>query len=254
MPRPQRRGKRNARRRVMVVVPRPPRVSFNTRVMQALQITAERKIAKSSSLANLMDINITDSTVYPIMPSIRQGVQGGGARVGNEIRLKKLVIKGYMAITPSVQTTASNGAFQGRLMILRQRNHSGSAIVADNTLFQFNDLMEYDQPYTGQPNNYLQSVNSNSFVSRRDKKFRFTTATNYQTDDPESPSPDAIKYFSITLTFGKQGKKLLYKDDLINNSTNFPYFMVAAIHNSEGSPVTGTPVLNYYTEATYTDI
>lgn len=232
---------------------RGKKMSFETRVLLAMRSKAEKKVAKAPSISNVMSNQITDANVYPLMPAIRQGDSAHGERIGNKINLLKLTIKGYMVI-PSNAATTGNGARLARLMILRQRNQSGSQITLDPTEFDFNRLMEYDQPYVGSPNNWLQSINKQSFVSRRDKKFKLFTSANAQGNAPEVPQPDSIRFFSITLTFGKQGKTLTYADDASVRSEQFPYFMVAAIHEPDGTSSQGTNLLNYYTEATYTDL
>lgn len=231
------------------------KVSFTTRVIQAIQTTAEHKVSKMEDNANTMSSEITDANVYRLMPRINQGSKGNGERNGNEIRLKKLTIKGYITI-PS-QTTATGGAFLARVMILKSRAFSANQIVTDPTAnFEYNDLMEYDQPFTSTPNNWLQGINRNKFISRRDKKFKLFTGTNQQGDDSNPPYPDSVKFFSITLTFGKQGKKLIYNNSTSSQTENFPYFMVAAIATPTGVAVGGLTgaTLNYYTEAHYTDL
>lgn len=241
--RPKSRPRRRARR--------GKKLSFETRVLLAMRSKAEKKVAKTPSINNVMSEDITDANVYGLMPQIRQGDSAHGERIGNKINLLKLVIKGFMTIPAA---TTGHGTRLARLMILRQRNQSGSQIIVDPTEFDYNRLMEYDQPYIGSPNNWLQSINKQSFVSRRDKKFKLFTSTNFQGDAPVVPLPDAIRFFSITLTFGKQGKTLTYADDASTRAEQFPYFMVAAIHEPDGTTSQGVNILNYYSEATYTDL
>lgn len=234
---------------------RKPKISFNTRVLQAIQITAEHKIAKHKDNANIMSNFITDNNVYQLMPRIAQGSGANGQRNGNEITLKKLTIKGYITIPP--QTTAVGGEFLGRVMILRSREFSANQVVSDPANnFDYSNLMEYNQPYIGDPNNWLQGVNKNSFISRRDKRLKLFIGTNQQGDDSNPPYPDSIRYFSMTLTFGKQGKKLHYNSSTDMQTENFPYFMCAVIHTPTGEAVGGLTgaTLNYYTEAHYTDL
>lgn len=228
-----------------------PRVSFKTKVIAALASVSEKKVAKL--FANNITIGPSMITANQLMPNIRQGTKAHAERIGNKILLKKLTIKGWIQI-PSTESVAGDTQHLSRMFILRQRNMNASAVLSGTgTLFDENNLMEYDQPYLGTPNNWLQSVNETSFVSRRDVKKTYSVSSNFQGSSPEVPQPDSIRFFSITLTFGK-GKTLLYKDDAAFETENFPYFLTCAIHQPDGTATAGNPKLQYYTEAHYTDI
>lgn len=227
---------------------RRPRMSFKTRVLRAME--GETKVAK---LYQTIPLNNTISDPRQLMPAIRQGTSAHAERIGNNISLKKLVIKGFIRI-PSVNSVAGDTEHLGRLMILRQRNVNASTIIGDPTLFAANDLMEYDQPYLGTPNNFLQKVNRSTFVSRKDKKMHFSVSANFQGNNPEVPNPDSIRFFSHTITFGKQGKSLNYQTDTSTTSQDFPYILGAAIHQTDGSITAGNPDMELYTEAYYTDM
>lgn len=230
--------------------------SFNTRVIEALQITAEKKQAKLALNNGTLSNAITDSVgLYQIMPRINQGSGANGQRNGNEIQLKKIVLKGFISIPVASQTALGGGEFLGRIMILRSREFSANQVIFDPTSnFDYTSLMEYNQPYIGSPNNWLQSVNKNGFISRRDKRMRFHTQTNTQGNNTAPPNPDSIRFFSITITFGKQGKKLHYNSSTTSQTEDFPYFMCAAVATPTGIAVGGGAKLSYYSIAHYTDL
>lgn len=226
---------------------RKSRLSFKSRVLKALQ--GENKIAK---LYQQVTITNVMNTPIQLMPNIAQGISAHAERVGNMISLKRLTIKGFFAVPdqPSVLGTE----FLSRQMVLRQRNVNAASIITTPALFDSNNLMEYDQPYIGTPNNWLQKHNRSRFVVRKDIKKHYSVSANVQGAQTEVPNPDSIRFFSHTITFGKQGKTLHYTDDAALISGNFPYIMAAAIHNPTGSPPFGNPRMQLYTEAVYTDI
>lgn len=226
---------------------RKSRLSFKTRVLKALQ--GENKIAK---LYQVVDISNEMNEPIQLMPNIAQGTSQHAERVGNEISLKRLTVKGFFTVR--TQTTASGTEFLTRQMILRQRNVNAASIIVTPTLFDSNNLLNYDQPYEGTPNNWLQKHNSSRFVCRKDIKRHLSVTANAQGDANANPQPDSIKFFSHTITFGKQGKTLHYTDDAALISGNFPYIMAAAIHSPSGATPLGLPTMQLYTEAIYTDL
>lgn len=226
---------------------RKPRISFKTRVLKALQ--GENKIAK---LYQVVSISNEMNAPIQLMPNIAQGTSAHAERVGNQISLKRITVKGFFTVRS--QATASGTEFLTRQMVLRQRNINAASIIVTPTLFDQNNLMEYDQPYEGTPNNWLQHHNRSRFVCRKDIKKHLSVNANVQGDDPIVPQPDSIKFFSHTITFGKQGKTLHYTDDAALISGNFPYIMAAAIHSPSGVTPGGLPTMQLYTEAIYTDI
>lgn len=231
-----------------------PRMSFEQRVRGVINTVSEKKVAKFYS----PDTTIGETMLVPmrLMPSVIQGTRAHGNRIGNEISLKKLTIKGFIRI-PSTTSVGGDTEHLSRMFVIKQRDANADAIIVSditvNPLFDANNLMEYQQPYIGTPNNWLQSVNADAFIVRRDIKKHYSVSGNYQGADTETPNPDSIKFFSITLTFGK-GKVLNYATDTATQSADFPYFLTCAIHQPDGSETAGNPKLQYYTEADYTDV
>lgn len=228
--------------------PRRARISFKTRVIKALE--GEKKTAK---LFQTIGLNNQIVAVHQLMPNIRQGVGAHAERVGNKISLKKLRCSGFIRI-PSMTSAGGDTEHLSRMLFIRQRNVNAATLMINPLLFDENRLMEYDQPYLGTPNNWLQHVNRSRFVCRKDIKKHYSVSGNYQGTNTETPNPDSIRFFSYTITFGKQGKALNYPDNLTNISSDFPYVLGAALHQTDGSVTAGLPTLELYTEATYTDL
>lgn len=229
------------------------RMTFDQRVRGVLNTVAERKMAKLS----VSGATISPAMIEPyrLMPDIRQGVTAQ-SRLGNEISIKKLTIKGFIRI-PSTDSASGDTEHLSRMFIIKQRDVNSYAIIDSaltaNPLFDANNLMEYQSAYTGSPESWLQSVNADSFIVRRDIRKHYSVSANFQGNDPEVPQPDSIKFFNITLTFGK-GKRLHYPEDTNAQSGDFPYFLTCAIHQPDGSTTAGAPTLEYYTEVEYTDL
>lgn len=228
------------------------RQTFETRVSGVLNNLAEKKIAKLYHLAVPITPDITKP--FQLMPNISQGVRAHAMRIGNDIKMTKMTIKGFIRIPPQL---VGDTEILSRMMIIKQRDVNASLIIHSDTgldpLFDSDNLMEYQQPYNGLPASYLQSVNADKFIVRRDIKKHYSVSANVQGSETEPPLHDSIKFFNITLTFGK-GKKLTYGTDTDTITTDFPYFLVCAIHQPDGSEIEGAGVLDYYTEVHYTDI
>jgi len=120
MPKGFRRNRKGARRGA-----NKAKMSFAKRVLSVLNKQRELKVGNPLGI-NVTDIrpDITASTrltnVQPILAQIVQGT-GENNRIGNEITLKKIVIRGYFKMT---LPTGSAGASRIliRAAILRQRN------------------------------------------------------------------------------------------------------------------------------------
>ena len=211
---------------------RRPKLSFETRVLQAVRSKKEVKIAslnRGSSLNNSIDT----SDLFDICPSIVQGTQEM-QRVGNKINLLKVVVRGYFTkLTPTTQPDVNDANVLIRHQIIKQKNASWN-LVGPGDEFANNVLLENGQPYTGNLFNHMTPLNKNMFTSKK----TIRTTLNGQNPYVQSlPGPELatagtdsvssmIKPFSYTLRFGKQGKTLNYQTDGAQQPTDWDYFMI----------------------------
>ncbi len=251
------RSPKNKRRRVY------PKMSFKKRVLSVIKGQSEMKLSRLS-LANTLSNNINATNgVFSLEPTISQG-DATYERVGNSIRLHKVEIVGYINWKPD-PTRAEHSTFNSiyncnnivRMAVLKQRSAGTGTGVANNTpsgLFEFNNLLENSEPYSGTLQNSLTDFNRDAFIVKKDMRIKMTGSSTYNagvvTIDGTS---DMLKKVKYTIRFGKAGKLISYRTAGATTSTNFPYFLTQVAHNSwDGTPPeylsTELQVKWYYTD------
>ena len=144
---------------------RSPKLSFETRVLQAVRSKKEVKIASLNRGASLNN-SIDTSDLFDICPSIVQGTQEM-QRVGNKINLLKVVIRGYFTkLTPTTQPDVNDANVLIRHQIIKQKNASWN-LVGPGDEFANNVLLENGQPYNGSLFNHMTPLNKNMFTSKK---------------------------------------------------------------------------------------
>lgn len=244
---------------------RRPKLSFETRVLQAVRSKREIKIASRSENRTMGHDILNGADLYDICPTIPQGQQER-QRIGNKINLLKVVIRGYFQKTTSLgYPIAGDENVMVRHMIVKQKNSNWNQ-VGPGTEFDNNVFLEHGQPYIGTVFNYLQPVNKNAFTTKKTLRMKLDgVSTGYQavqnengtfqqytaaaTDDTSA----MMKPFSYTLRFGKQGKTLDYQTDGAQQPTNWDYFMTNTAQRALDGQAPQNAQITYTVDWYFTD-
>lgn len=225
--------------------------SLKAKILQVVNRQRETKVAVEewSNSAVIKGIN-DQNDLQRIIPNIIQGMDSS-QRVGNEITLKKLVVRGfYEVIFPVV--SYSDTRIQLRQLILAQKGCSARNIIDKTADFAANQLLEPANDYQGDPNEYMTPVNKTAFSVRRDRRWTLKTGVTFgtgQSGQPQEGSKTYV-YFTHTLTFGK-GKKLHYKTSGQDQSEDFPYFLGDSVNQMGLNTQPDTSVLRTITASAY---
>lgn len=211
-----------------------------------------------------------------LLPPIEQVVAerndtaaAGGAynfRVGDEINLKAVKIKGFVYMRDQTTDSNTNTRIGIRVMILKQKDkNSYAGFLADahtnRLLLDSNPIGAPPGPggFNGAPLDLKREINRNEFAVRYDKTFYLSRdlLIGSQSNSNRSgiSSKDSLKFFEHTLTFGK-GKKLTFTDGEADAPNEFPYVMVVG-QTGLVDPTTSIPdglgKMTYTATAIYTD-
>jgi len=241
-------------------------------VRDELKVEIEQKtavIGTNSTLISTSAIPTGDvgasTNFHPIFPVITQGEGQYNRRIGNEIRLKSLNIKGLLNFADGDggdNTNYRNNTLGIRVMILRQKDQNSYLGFIED--FQGNKLLENGaisapgpSNFSGTTFNLLQKINRDQFSVRYDKVMYIERSREFNSGGSQlqfnrAPRPTT---FEKTLTFGEQGLKLTYGKGDSTEATNFPYVMVIGIASSIGQTVPDNNLieLSYTANAKYTD-
>lgn len=187
----------------------------------------------------------SDVDLHQIMPLIYPGL-GDNQRTGGEVILKKLRIEQIVTADFSTGTGSRVSTYLIRDLILRDRAQSGSLLLADDTNFDYNNILEITSPISGTLASYLSPINRNAYAVRQDDRFKVNMSVNAPAWPTGSPLPQGVHSSVKELTFGKNGLKLNFSnnDPLNGTSENFPYFKI----------VCGAPAQNPVTENIETNV
>ena len=247
-------------------------------VLKEIKQETEEKYALVSYDNNTLNANIPSGDVTSSFNYMRllgpidqisysntTGDQGQyNMRVGDEIILKELDIKGFVSyndLTINQQINARTGV---RVMILRQRDENTDLGFVTNShgdkLLESGELaVPGPAAFTGRPLNLIQGINRELYAVRYDKTFNLsqslqlagTTNVNRST----GPTDKTLQFFKHKLTFGKRGLKLKYTDGNADTPNNFPYVMVIGYANlvDNSAATNGNINVTMNSIATYTD-
>jgi len=228
--------------------------------------------------ATIASGNVTAiNNFQPLMPPIKQvlantktgtivpGQEGAyGFRIGDEINLKSVKIKGYVSMRDVTTDDNRDCKIGVRVMILKQKDkESYAGFLAD----AHTDRLLLDQVnaagqqgpgvFDGSPLDLIKDINRNEFAVRYDKLFYITrdVITGSGSSRVGVSTKNSLKFFEHELTFGN-GKKLNFTDGESTTPNNFPYVMVVGAADLT-DPTTTIPSnlvsLTYNSVAVYTD-
>lgn len=235
------------------------------RVERVLRAGRETKVARLSGEMNISSKIDTGKLIqiFPEIPNngdLAVGVNDGSGRDGNEIRLKRLIVKSWIQYAPTDvnnRVPRDEANVMARHFILRQKDQMSSQTLAMAGIFVEDELLESGAfSQANEFRNIMSPVNRDIFTVKSDRKRRITNAID--TTDPNSDAeanPHNFVVFNKTMTFGKMGKKLTYsKDTGIVQPVQFPWVMCAGYCNTNGTlaPL-GAARIFYDVTAYYTD-
>lgn len=191
--------------------------------------------------------------------------QGGyNMRIGDEIMLKSVKIKGFVSFADLTINQQINARVGVRVMILRQRDENTDVGFVENShadKLLANGELAVPGPgsFTGRPLNLIQEVNRDLYAVRYDKTFYLNQSVQIDgtTNAKRSTAgtDHTLRFFQHTLTFGKRGLKLRYTDGNADTPNNFPYVMVVGYTNLVDDAAASNEAVNITMNsvATYTD-
>ncbi len=241
---------------------------LNKRIQQVervLRAGREVKVARVSGESQLTH-SITWDKLINIRPDVPNngdlsvGTNDGAGRDGNEIRLKKLMVKSWIQYAP---TDANNRVprdqanVMARHFILRQKDQLSSVGLQSASVFVEDELLEsgsFNQ--ANEFRNIMSPVNRDMFTVNSDRKRRITNAVDTaDTNADADANPGNFVILNKTITFGKMGKKLTYsKDSGVIQPVQFPWVMTAGYCNTNGTSASANNARMFYDiTAFYTD-
>jgi len=224
MPKGFRRNRKGARKGA-----NKAKMSFAKRVLSVFNKQRELKCGAPLNV-NISDIrpDITavnrPTNVVPLLSSIVQGT-GEDNRLGNEITLKKIVIRGYYKMNlPTGSAAASRILIRNAVM--RQRNilDARTLTAATSVSLNYDILLESDSAYTGSVGDYNTPWNKDNCIVR--KEFKRAVSTDFISGSTNAEGiAESYVFYTYTMTFGK-GKVLHYRSDVAAYPEDFPFFML----------------------------
>lgn len=202
-------------------------------VERTLRAGREVKVARVSGSIQLSSALTSSNKLINLMPDIPNNgdVSGndGAGRDGNEVRLKKIVMKSWIRYSPDDVNNAVSLAESNmmmRMLIFRQKDQQSAIGLKDGTNFNSEELLESGE--ANQANsfrNIMSPVNRDLFTVKQDRKFKLTNNVDGPgTNTDVGANPYNFKVNNKTITFGKMGKKLAYsKDANVVQPINFPW-------------------------------
>ncbi len=267
------------------IMPRPKGMKntqrFEKSVKKIVQDELADEIEEKHALIDYANIDIKraipsgvvlngQGNFFKLMPLVEQSTTGEAGRayntrIGNEINLKEIDIKGMLSYGASnaSQTNYEDAKIAVRVMILRAKEINDVETLFDNmptdTLIRFgNTTGTSNGPtnFNGFSIDPFRSINRDTFAVRYDKVIYLDAPVLLPgTTAPDlSVIPSRSKFFSTKLKFGK-GLKLKYSTSTDVDANNFPYFMVMGYGSQTGggTPADNLAVVNMSCVGTYTD-
>ena len=208
--------------------------------------------------------------IFKLLPPINQSQSGeAGAkynqRVGNQINLKSIDIDGFVSYRYPL--TDASLAYQDaklavRVMIVRAKQYNdvskAFANMPTNVLINNgSQVSSHVGPYGGYTMDSFRAINRDAFAVRYDKVHYLNAPVEVAgTSNPDfGVIPSGLKIFSKRLTFGKNGLKLNFSNQLDTDAENFPYFLLIGYSSMSGivRPTENLIDMSITCDAKYTD-
>lgn len=226
--------------------------NFTKAVKKVISSISEDKMAyfnfNPSDVLTMFNSGISGAAdMCQVIPNVAQGT-GDNNRVGDQIKVKNLNIRGYLRLTPKVQsgTFANEPKISNvmcRLMVvsLKSLQSYSAAILQPGYLSTLLKKGGTTVGYTGLLSDNFAPINSDVFTSHYDKTFYLTqdydllsTTATYVNSPTGISTKDTIKFFNINL----KCKDKVAKYDTINGGIqpqNLGYFLLMGYTYLDGS-------------------
>ena len=186
--------------------------------------------------------------ILNVLPAINQGT-GSNQRIGTEIVVAKIVIKGF--ITATFPATAVKFAKLGiRHLLLRKRNRNSYIDVQSGDLLTLLEREAGPSSYSGFLLDHYANINKKQWVAGKDRKYNLRSP--YVTG-VGTPSTIEAPNGTITVPFkwvlGK-GARLRFENGALEfRPQNWPWFMALGFTYYDNSvpSVLDTPIAMQYT-------
>lgn len=225
--------------------------SFAQRVQSVVNKSQEtKKAVYESGIINFNSQINAAGDILRILPQIAKGTNSW-ERTGQSIRLMKVVIKGYYALDNSADSAPDVRLNIRHMFLANKKKNQWS----DNGVSDLLQLLEavngVSQQFDGTAARYTTPINREYFTSRGDKKLPMSTFYINSNSGFAAPPANSVRYFTKTLTFGKNGKNIHFEGS--NESVNFPYFhSLGYCHaNGEAPDTISTRLKMCYTATAY---
>ena len=237
------------------------------RVERQLRAGRETKVARVSGELTISSAINSAAKLINLMPDIPNngdlavGVNDGAGRDGNEIRLKKIVLKSWLRYAPTDSNNRvpiNEANIMARMLIFRQRDQQSAAGLKIGSNFNQEELLESGEfTQANEFRNIMSPVNRDMFVVKQDRKLKLTNNVDVASDPntDADANPYNFKINNKTITFGKMGKKILYsKDTGVVQPVQFPWVYTGGYAACNGTTAPFNQcLLCYDITAYYTD-
>lgn len=213
--------------------------------------------------------NQVNSNYYNLLPGISQSTTGEAGRkynnrIGNEIILKSVDIKGFLEYDQSFATdvNAKNKKLLVRFMVLSQKrsgNFSSAYTNMSNRMLRTaTNADENTGPFTGAAINGMQDINRDVYTVHYEKKIYMDAPVLVpgSTDVDVGINPSTLKFINHKMRFGgKRGLKLKFANAGATVPENFAPFIVIGYSSLSANqkPSDGLVRFTYNVVADYQD-
>jgi hypothetical protein len=243
---------------------RGKRLTFAQRVQKVISKNVETKMALYVSPD-------TNTLTYPFGSRFNQAVNGNAdairllpdflngpaenQRIGNEIRMQSLKLRGVMTVTIP-QATANNTRLGVRLLILRNKRINDYIAATTDMGTNFTRLLEAPQSsLNGSLAAFNSPVNTDYFSCVYDKKFYFSQSLS-STSTNSAEVWNSTKFVNINIPYSR--RKVLFDEGFdVDTPISYPYFAVLSYTKLSGdsADADGATYVNFQftTHAKYED-
>lgn len=265
----------NRYKRYSKYVPRPVKqyvkamISRNVETKQCIPIGANNLPIRGYGIVPNGPHQLTTLDIGQIFDGMLQGT-ANGERLGNEIRIKKLTLKGFINLDSTKAEDATylkNPMFVKMFVGRRKDTMANPNTYATTSYTAFQDLFEAG-PLVGFPDNLptdmYQTINNETYqiVARRFFKIGTSAPSNQPSGSAQWNNDFSFsKYFSIDLT--KHVNVIKYEPDMggggvhgeVRNWGLYAWFLVCFANGATIDPITNNTPLEYHynINATYED-
>ena len=205
--------------------------AFTKAVQKIIHKDVETKRTIFSSNVTAFNQSMTSNTdCLRLLPDIQQGAGAGGSngRIGNEIKVQSLRIRGVLTYALS-QTVAAYTRIGVRMLILRTKayqdwNTAATAFGNSSGTGSYTRLLENgNSGFLGSLMDFNTPINLDVFSVVADKRFYLSQSIS-GTGGHSSDVSQTTKFINMKIPY-TSGKKLRY-DDNSTQPQNFQYFML----------------------------